>query len=127
MENKNTIPQTIDPEEFLYRGVVEKQWDKDNNRPTSAAFKCSSGVSVNRDIQMLDLNSCVNALLEMKPFKAICRIKDRAVREVEAITKYLPVPGNDYHCEIHDSEQKVTLSGRKPNKLRDRAEVVYTE
>ena len=127
MENSLNIPLTIDSNEYLYRGVVQMQWDDENNRPTSAAFKCSNGVSVNRDVNILDLDECVHTLLSSHSFKAICRIKQQSVNDIEAITKYLPVPGNDYHCEIHDSETKIRLSDSKCKKLRTQAEVVYTE
>lgn len=126
MESNNEIPQVIGLEEFLYRGVVESQWDGEHNRPSSATFKDSKGASVDRDALVRDATTCVNALLGSKPFKAICRVKEESVQVVGAITKYLPVPGNKYHCEIHDSEEKITLSGSKAKNLRDLSEVVYT-
>lgn len=127
MENRDTIPQTIDPEEYLYRGIVAIHWDYTKNRPSSAVFKCPDGVSVNRDVKIHDITFCVNALLKTSSFKAICRVKNQDVIDVEAISKYLPVDGNDYHCEIHDSETKIRLTDSKQKKLRDRAEVVYYE
>ena len=126
MENSIIIPQTIDAEEFLYRGVVDSQWDTEHNRPSSATFKDSKGASVDRDVLFRDRDVCVSALLKSKPFKAICRVKELEVEGVNAITKYLPVPGNDFHCEIHDSDHKVSLSGSKTTRLRDLADVVYT-
>ena len=126
MEDNIIIPQTIDAGEFLYRGVVDSQWDTEHNRPSSATFKDSKGASVDRDVLFRNKDVCVTALLKSKPFKAICRVKESDVEGVNAVSKYLPVPGNDFHCEIHGSEQKVTLSGSKTKKLRDLAEVVYT-
>mgnify|MGYP006873123097 CR=1 FL=1 len=125
MENSNNIPQSIGTEELLYRGVVENQWDAEHNRPSSATFKDSKGASVDRDAMVRDKDTCVAALLESKSFKAICRVKESDVEAANAITKYLPVPGNDYHCEIHDSEVKITLSPGKAKKVRDSSEVVY--
>ena len=125
MEKNNGIPQTIDPDEFLYRGVHENQWDAERDRPSSATFKDSKGASVDRDASVRDVQTCINALLKVKEFRAICRVKEENVEDVGAITKYLPIPSNNYHCEIHDSEEKVSLTSSKAKKLRDGAEVVY--
>ena len=125
MANESMLPSEIDSGEFLYRGVLENQWDQQKNRPSSAAYKDSCGVSVNRDALIRDLQSSINALLGIKPFKAVCRVMERKVRESGALTKYLPVPENVYHCEIHDSEEKISLSASKARKVRDSSEVVY--
>lgn len=125
MENNKGIPLVIGPDEFLYRGVHENQWDVGHNRPSSAIFKDSKGVSVDRDASVRDAQTCVNALLNVKAFKAICRVKEENVRSAGAITRYLPTQENDYHCEIHDSKEKVSLTSSKAKKLRDGAKVVY--
>ena len=125
MEEKAKIPDVIAAEECLYRGIVENQWDPQNNRSTSAVFKDSKGVSVDRDALVRGKDECVTALLQIKQFKAVCRVKQEAVDGAGAITKYLPIQGNIYHSEIHDSENKVSLTGSKAKKLKDASEVVY--
>ena len=125
MEENKRIPEEVAAEEFLYRGVVDNQWDVEHNRPSSATFKDSKGASVDRDALFRNPTTCVDALLNSKPFKAVCRVKELNVEKANAITLYLPFPGNEYHCEIHDSSEKVTLSGGKAKKIRDCAEVVY--
>lgn len=125
MVEKIDIPEVVAANEYLYRGVVDSQWDYEHSRPSSATFKDSKGASVDRDLTTRDTQACVSALLESKPFKAICRVKEWAVENAGAITKYLPVPGNDYHCEIHDSVVKITLSSGKAKKVRDSSEVVF--
>ena len=120
------VPQEINAEEFLYRGVVVGfQWDDKNNRPSSALFKDSHGASVDRDVLIRDSETCIKALLQTKLFKAICRVKEKSVKNAGAITKYLPVPENVFHCEIHGSEDNVNISNSKLKKLRDSSEVVF--
>jgi len=51
----------IEDSEFLYRGVVTQNRDFENDRPTSATFKDSKGVSVDRDGGRED-KYCVNHL-----------------------------------------------------------------
>ena len=125
MEGEFLIPQEIADDEYLYRGVVAPLWDVTHNRPSSAVFKDSKGASVDRDALFRDSKTCVGALLNNKPFVAVCRVKESSVKEIEAVTKYKPIPENIYHCEIHDVEGKVSLSGKKPNRLRDLSEVVF--
>lgn len=48
MVNKDELPN-IKPDEFLYRGIVELNWNYEKNEPSSATFKDSKGVSVDRD------------------------------------------------------------------------------
>lgn len=45
-KNTDIIPEEIDDNEFLYRGVTTLNWDEENNRPSSATFKDSLGASV---------------------------------------------------------------------------------
>lgn len=125
MEERDKIPDVIATEEYLYRGVVDSLWSSEHNRPASGIFDDSKGVSVDRDVLVRGKEECINALLLIKQFKAICRIKQKAVAEVDAITKYLPTPQNIYHSEIHDSENKITLTMSKRKKLRDAIEIVY--
>lgn len=120
----NQINPIIDNNEFLYRGIIEHFWDFENNRPSSAIFKDSKGVSVDRDIARNE-NDCVEFLQSKKDFFAICKIQTKKVRELDAIAKYLPVEGNIYHSEIHDSESRVQMRGSKPKKLRGNCVVVY--
>lgn len=124
MESCNKIPQEIGDEEYLYRGVVEINWDNELQRPSSATYKDSFGVSVNRDASRKE-QDCVEQLLNLKPFKAVCRVTALTVRKIEAVAKYLPTEDNIYHSEIHNSEDKIPLSGGKASKIREQSEVVY--
>lgn len=113
----------IQDEEFLFRGVIEINWDYENNRPSSAAFKDSYGVSVDRDGGRVETD-CINFLKSRKDFFAICKIQTGTVRKLNAVVKYLPTNENLYHAEIHDSEERVQMRGSKPKKIRDQAVIV---
>ncbi len=122
--DRNKLPDIIDEKEFLYRGIIEKFWDYENNRPSSAIFKDSKGVSVDRDYNRSE-KDCINSILANKDFFSICKIQQIEVNKINAITKYLPIKHNIYHSEIHNSNEQVQLKGSKPKKLRDKAIVVF--
>ena len=110
----------------MYRGIIEHFWDFENNRPSSAIFKDSKGVSVDRD-NYRNEKDCVEFLQTKKDFYAICKIQTVKVRELNAIATYLPVEDNVYHSEIHDSDERVQMKGSKPRKLRAESVVVYNK
>lgn len=123
LEKLDTV---IKDDEFLYRGIIESFWDYKNNKPSSAIYKDSKGVSVDRDAKRPQ-DDCIAFLQAKKNFFAICKIKASIVREKNAILKYLPVEGNIYHSEIHDSIDRIQMRGSKPKKLRDSSIVVFKE
>lgn len=102
----NGLNSYIDDDEFLYRGVIDAFWDYENSRPSSAAFKDSKGVSVDRD-GYRELEDCINFLKSKKDFIAICKVKTDKVRVLQAVVKHMPVDDNIYHSEIHDSEVRI--------------------
>ncbi len=117
--------EIIDDSEFLFRGVVNVNWDFENDRPSSATFKDSLGVSVDRDGGR-NQTECITELLLKKNFIAICKVLTYDVREIGAIVKYLPIINdNIFHSEIHDSIEVIQLKGKKPNKIRDKSTTVY--
>jgi len=120
----NQLNNPVKDEEFLYRGIIDINWDLKNNRPSSAAFKDSKGVSVDRSANRDDKES-IEFLKEKKSFFAICKIQTGVARGIGAIVKYMPLDDNIYHSEIHDSTQRAQMQGSKPRKLRDRSELVY--
>lgn len=118
-----TLPD-ISNDEFLYRGIIESFWDYENDRPSSAIYKDSKGVSVDREYHREE-KVCIDNLLDVKPFFSICKIKKEKVLICNAITKYLPTEDNIYHSEIHDSEESIKIRGGKAKKLRDASHIVY--
>jgi len=122
----NKLSLIIDDEEFLYRGIIEHNWDYENNRPSSATYKDSKGVSVDRDGQRTE-KKCITFLKNSKDFFAVCKVMTKTVKELNAIPKYLPIEDNPYHSEIHDSAERIQMRGSKPKKIRDASVVVFNK
>ncbi|QNM84626.1 hypothetical protein H9W90_10500 [Polaribacter pectinis] len=120
------LNNSINNNEFLYRGIIEINWDFQNNRPSSATFKDSKGVSVDREADRTE-KECIDFLKSSKDFFSICKVKAESVRNRNGIIKYLPIEKNIYHSEIHDSEERVQMRGSKPKKIRDESIVVYNK
>lgn len=121
------MDEIIGNEEYLYRGVVGSCWNFAENRPSSAAFKDSQGVSVDRDGGRSQ-DVCVKALLSKKVFYAVCRLTAGDARACDTVVKYLPVEGNDYHSEIHDSETRAQIkSPKKAKNLLSKTELSYSK
>lgn len=122
----STLSDTFFDDEFLYRGVVDHNWDYQENRPSSATFKDSKGVSVNREARRTE-SECVLQLLNTKAFKAIVKISVKDVNECNAISKYTPIPDNEYHSEIHDSIDRVEIRSGKARSLQKKSIQVYMQ
>jgi hypothetical protein len=121
------LSEQFNSDELLYRGVVKANWDYEKARPSSATFKDSNGISVDRDGGRSE-SECIEFLLAKRKWKAIARVTVQNVLDVNAIVIYKPVvPENLFHSEIHDSTSKLTLPQSKSKKLRDLSTDVYTD
>ncbi len=119
------LVEHIDDKEYLYRRVIANPnfWDFDKNRPSSAIFKDSKGVSVDRQYKREDTD--VINLYKDFPIRAIIKILTRECRRLNTHPVYKPTPDNTYHSEIHDSTEKVQLSSAKAKKLRDSSIIIF--
>jgi|GEM_PF-540087 len=124
VKEESQLSPEIKNHEYLYRGVVLNNWDLINNRISSAAFKDTGGASVDRDGGREE-SECIKNLLQVKDFKAICKIKAEIVRSYGAIILYKPIKSNIFHSEIHDSTERIQMRGSKPDKLRRSSLLVY--
>lgn len=118
------LPIEVGDGEYLYRGVVRSHWDFVNNRITSATFKDSGGVSVDRDGGRSE-QACIEKILAVKDFKAVCKIQAANVRRNDALILYKPIEANIFHSEIHDSSERIQMRGKKPSNLNNEASLVY--
>ena len=111
--------------ECLYRGS-HPMWIEDDNTVSSAAFKDSRGVSVDRDGSR-DKQACVDRMIDALPqIAGVCKLTCGDVEDCEAVTVYCPVPDNEYHSEIHDSADQVQIKSKaKSRKLAGRSQIVY--
>lgn len=114
----------IEDNEYLYRGVVTQNWDFENDRPTSATYKDSQGVSVDRDGGR-NGHDCIEKLKSVNDFHAICKVMTKDIRDLDAVVFYKPITDNNYHSEIHDSNERIQMRGKKPSKIREKSTVVY--
>lgn len=123
------LNETIADNEFLYRGIIEEWYDKDNNRISSATFKDSKGVSVDRDGNREEYE-CRQTILSIerrpprKPFIKVCKLLTKKVRETEAFVKYCPSVNNKFHSEIHNAENQIPIPSSKARLLSRIAEII---
>jgi len=115
--------------ESLLRGVNKNPnfWNDEKQRPSSAIFKDSKGISVNRtgenkkyyteSLEILKHNLGDN-------IKTVAEINVSYCINLELYLKYLPTDDNIYHSEIHKSENQVTLSKSDAKKLSDLCKIV---
>lgn len=120
------LSPTIADEEYLYRGVSRHQWDFQNNRISSAAYKDSMGVSVDRSGDRDD-DACIDRLMLLKPFYAVGRLLAGLVRKENLLVKYQPTEDNEYHSEIHRSEEIIELTTGQARSLSRKAAVVFKQ
>ncbi|MEX2567938.1 MAG: hypothetical protein WD431_18470 [Cyclobacteriaceae bacterium] len=118
------LNEEVDDNEFLFRGVVDKNWDFENDRPTSATFKDSKGVSVDRDGGRTE-KECINKINLVADFHAVCKVRTKDVRKLSAIVLYKPIDENKFHSEIHDSLERIQMRGKKPSRIREKSIVVF--
>lgn len=119
------LPEEIDSNEWLYRGVVAQNWVYAENRPSTAIFKDSKGVSVDRDGERTETEIISALFLSGKTFKAIVKVQQKFVNEVGAITKYKPTPHNIFHSEIHKSAEVIELTRSQQKNLLKVSQQVY--
>lgn len=110
--------------EFLYRGL-HPMWIEDDNTVSSAAFKDSAGVSVDRDGGRRE-QECIDKMMKTLPqIVGVCKLTYSDVEACDAIAVYCPEEGNEYHCEIHDSEEQVQIKSKaKSRKLARKSRIV---
>jgi hypothetical protein len=118
------IPNEIENEEFLYRRIlnIPNYWKPETNRHSSAAFKQSNGLSVDRshtreDSDIIELLKNTN----MKNIKAIAKIKCETCISILTFPIYKPEADNIYHSEIHNSNSIVLLTNKQSKNLSDLA------
>ena len=111
-------------EERLYRAVrPDSLFWKENGKLSSAAFKDKNGLSVERG----DFRTDNDVILHMKNLGFRGKTVSVQVYDcycVQAIVKYLPVDGNEYHSEIHRNLDIKPLSKSQAKFLSESAVVV---
>jgi len=108
-------------EEELYRAVRPGSafWDEERNRPTSGAFKDKEGLSLDRAGGRSRFDSCAALTTKLSSIKAIAYIQYQECIRLGLCVIYKPVPENEYHSEIHESETIIKISNIKAKKLSE--------
>lgn len=111
------LPLEISDEENLYRGITKQPqlWKMAQDRPSSAAFKDSKGVSVDREGYRgeAELVDSLNSRFELR---AIVFVNAGYCRRIETSPIAKPLDDNPYHAEIHNID-RVELTASKAKKL----------
>jgi hypothetical protein len=115
--------------ETLLRGIHIKPdfWNSEKNRPSSAAFKDSRGLSVNRTGENKkyykeSLECLKNNLGER--LKAAAEINADFCLDLGLFLKYCPMSDNIYHSEIHKSENEPLLTKSTAKKLSEACKLI---
>ncbi len=97
-------------DEKLYRAVLPTgmYWKEDGSL-SSAAFDDKAGLSVDRGYYRTDEEA--SAFMRKSGKRgSIFRFLVRDCREKEIVVKYIPLPDNEFHSEVHGSEEKPKLT-----------------
>lgn len=125
------MEQTILPEEKLYRNVIDGNpnvWDDEHQRPSSAIFKDSRGVSVDRDgkrSQQDIIQTIIERFSSKKGTYAIVYLSAEECREENVCPEADPIKDNEYHALIIDSPGNIRLDPKKARALAKKARIAY--
>lgn len=121
--------ETFSESEKLYRKVIMNPnfWKKESGKPSSAVFKDSKGVSVDRDGGRNDneITSSFITRFGKDNIRAIVSVSAGYCMEIDTHLVYLPIQDNEYHAEIHDSPDKVPIHTKRAKKLANSCRIVY--
>lgn len=119
------MDETFASDELLYRGLP-LIWLEDDDSVSSAAFKDSNGISVDRDGGRIE-QECVKRMVDNLPkIAGVGKLACEEVEECGAFPVYLPERNNVYHSEIHDSAEQVRIkSNSKARKLARKCQVIF--
>lgn len=106
----------IEDHESFFRVIRPREaypnlWKGD--RPSSAAFKDSRGLSVNRSDD--DRQSSLDNLKHLQGL--IAEVYYKRCEEVGIVAHYLPLENNVFHCELHRNKEQMELSSSQARHL----------
>jgi hypothetical protein len=111
-------------DESFFRGIHKDQCDPSIGKVFSSAFKDSLGVSVDRSDERND-QECVTLLRSRRNFFAVAKVTVTDVVACEAHPKYCPIDENEYHSEIHDTNESVSLNTKKARCVSGKSNLVF--
>lgn len=116
----------IKDEERLFRVIKSfpNWWKFDVNRPSSAAFKDSNGVSVDRQ-GTRNIDQVIERFRNRFELRAVVSINAGKCREFNTYPIAKPGLENPEHAEIHNSPFEIPLTSGKARKLSKEARIEY--
>lgn len=120
------LKEHIEDEERLFRAIkpFPSWWKFDVNRPSSAAFKDSLGVSVDRQ-GVREINQVIERFKNRFEIRAVVSLTAKQCRDFGTYPIAKPETNNPEHAEIHGSPTEVTLTSGKARKLSKNARIDY--
>ena len=119
------MDDNFDKKEKLLRAVRPNSIYWENGRLSSAAFKDSAGLSVDRVFDR-PLSLAVDVMKENLD-GSIVSVKVENCDDVNACVKYLPSPRNAYHSEIHKDEKTKRLAEFQAKGLARCAKIEFSD
>lgn len=121
------LPEVFAPEENIFRAVPDAQYDFNEDKPSTAAFKDSQGLSVDRQWER-QIHECKDFILAKDKFansKAIVHISTETCKVHGANPNYKPEPDNNYHSILIRPDGTIRLSDSTRRKLKENCIVCY--
>lgn len=123
------MEENFDRSEKLHRYVITNPdyWKTAEGRPSSAVFKDSNGVSVDRDGGRNDdeIITTFKNRFGQENIRAIVCVNAGYCIDIGAHLVYSPEPDNVYHSLILESPERITLKPSKAKNLAKNCSVVY--
>lgn len=116
----------LSDDEILYRAVkpFPNWWKPELNKPSSAVFKDSRGVSVDRDAGRSN-TEVVAELRSRFPVRAVVSISVAICRGIGTHPIARPLPNHPEHAEIHRSETEIELTNGQARNLSKAAKLEF--
>jgi len=116
----------LSDDEILYRAVkpFPNWWKPEVNKPSSAVFKDSRGVSVDRDAGRLSAE-VVEEFRNRFRVRAVVSISVAICRGFATYPVAKPLPNQPEHAEIHRSESEIELTNSQARNLSRAANLEF--
>jgi len=116
----------IEDNEILYRAIPDKpnMWKPELDRLTTAVFKDSHGLSVDRDGHRNEQQVIIDFDKRFSNKRGIVSILTKTCREIGTKPIAKPEEDNIYHAEIYDTDGSIKIKNSKVKKLRDACNIV---
>jgi hypothetical protein len=115
-------------EEMLFRAAknLPTVWDDEKGRPSSALFKDSKGLSVDRDGGRTKeaITQSFKDTFGANQLKAVVYLEAGFCYDLETEIYYLPISQNKYHAEIHNSNDRPRLTQSKAKKMAENCVII---